>query len=242
MTRPADATIREARTLRFLLRGQLMHVAVLALLVITAYELAAPGLDSKAWFDHGDRSWLGVTATGWFWLNILVVVAHQVIVAVVFRIQLGWGVLTRWFGRADLLVWGVVFIPLLIARPFVIGGLAVADAGSMTMPRWLTAGLGWTMLVPVAYAGWSVARYFGIPRAIGGDHFRLEYRAMPMVDGGAFAWTPNAMYLIVFVGLWAIAFLAGSRIALIGALFQHAYIWVHYSFTEKPDMDLMYGS
>ena len=62
-----------------------------------------------------------------------------------------------------------------------------------------------------------------------------------MVREGAFAWTPNAMYLIVFLGLWAIAFLYGSRIALVGALFQHAYIWVHYWFTEKPDMDLIYG-
>ena len=51
---------------------------------------------------------------------------------------------------------------------------------------------------------------------------------MPMVNEGAFAWSSNAMYAIVFLGLWGIALLAGSTAALAAALFQHAYIWVHY--------------
>lgn len=41
--------------------------------------------------------------------------------------------------------------------------------------------------------------------------------------------------------LWSIAFLLGSQAALSVALFQHAYIWVHYSCTEEPDMRLLYG-
>jgi len=28
---------------------------------------------------------------------------------------------------------------------------------------------------------------------------------------------------------------------LAAALFQHAYIWVHYYCTEEPDMQLIYG-
>ena len=241
MTRPADATIREARTLRFLFHGQFMHAGLLVLLVIVAYVLAAPGLLGTPWVGEGESTSGGMTVTGWFWVSILLAVVHQIMVALVFRVQLGWGVLTRWFGDFDMVVWSIMFLPLLVARPVAIGGLAMADAGSMALPRSFSTALGWILLVPVAYAGWSVVRYFGIPRAIGGDHFRLEYRAMPMVDQGVFAWTPNAMYLIVFLGFWAIAFLAGSRVALVGALFQHAYIWVHYLFTEKPDMDLMYG-
>ena len=31
------------------------------------------------------------------------------------------------------------------------------------------------------------------------------------------------------------------KTALVAALFQHAYIQVHWLFTEKPDMDLLYG-
>jgi len=240
VTHPADATIPQARSLAFLFHGQLLHAVVLVLLAAAAYALAAPGIGG-AWFGSGDVAVLGVTVTGWFWLNIILVVLHQTLVALVFRGQLGWGLLTRWFGRLDLVVWGIVFVPLLIGRPLVIGALAAADSGSMALPRGLAPALGWILLVPVAYAIWSVARYFGMARALGGDHFRVEYREMPIVREGAFAWTPNAMYLIVFLGLWAIAFLYGSRIALVGALFQHAYIWVHYWFTEKPDMDLIYG-
>jgi hypothetical protein len=53
---------------------------------------------------------------------------------------------------------------------------------------------------------------------------------------------PEARSLaFLFHGQFLQAFLYGPRIALVGALFQQAYIWVHYWFTEKPDMDLIYG-
>ena len=50
------------------------------------------------------------------------------------------------------------------------------------------------------------------------------------------------MYAFAFLGLWAIAFFANSAAALILAVFEHSYVWVHYYATEKPDMDLIYGS
>jgi len=171
----------------------------------------------------------------------MVVIAHQVIVWLVFRGELGWGVLTRIFGRWDLTFWGLVFMPFLVARPVLIVCLAVADSGSLMLPRWLCLTFGAALLAPTLFTLWSVVRYFGIPRALGGDHFRLRYRRMPMVRAGAFAWTPNAMYLIAFLGLRSIALLARSHVALVVALFQHAYIWVHYFCTEEPDMRLMYG-
>jgi len=49
------------------------------------------------------------------------------------------------------------------------------------------------------------------------------------------------MYALVFLALWALAFLTGSLAALSLAAFEQAYIWVHYFCTERPDMDLMYG-
>jgi hypothetical protein len=50
------------------------------------------------------------------------------------------------------------------------------------------------------------------------------------------------MYLLIFLALWAIALYFRSHAALVAALFQHAYIWVHYGCTERPDMELIYGS
>src|SRR5438093_373826 len=98
------------------------------------------------------------------------------------------------------------------------------------------------ILVPSLYTAWSVQRYFGFARAAGADHFRRRYREMPLVTRGAFAWTPNAMYTFGFLGLWAVALFGRSHAGLVAALFQHAYIWVHYACTEQPDMELLYGN
>jgi hypothetical protein len=65
--------------------------------------------------------------------------------------------------------------------------------------------------------------------------------AAPALGEGAFAWTSNAMYALVFLGLWGSVLLTGSLAALAAALFQHAYIWLHYYCTEAPDMALIYG-
>jgi hypothetical protein len=42
-------------------------------------------------------------------------------------------------------------------------------------------------------------------------------------------------------GAWAIALLTRSQAALAAALFQHAYIWVHWYCTEQPDGVVLYG-
>ena len=49
------------------------------------------------------------------------------------------------------------------------------------------------------------------------------------------------MYVLRFVLLWMPAFLFQSSNALVITSFSHAYIWVHYFATEKPDMKHIYG-
>ena len=225
-------TIPAARSLSFLFRGQLLHASAAVVLAAVAWSLAAPGFD--------DGSWLGVTGSRWFWVNVGVCVAHQFYTWLAFRGQLGWGVFTRAAGRYDLAVHGLVFVPLLLARPVVVVAVGLADPLTLALPRWLQLALGVGLLVPSLYTGWSVGRYFGLRRALGGDHFSFRYRT-PLVNEGAFRWTPNAMYTFAFLGLWAIAFLLGSYLALVAALFQHAFVWAHYLGTEQPDMELIYG-
>ena len=233
-TKPEYASIQEAGTASFLLHRQLLHLLALILLVPICWAFAAPVL--------GHDEWLGFTDTEWFWASLIVAMIHQVIVAFVFRAQLGWSILTRIFGKMDMIVWGIIFMPLLIARPILVLGLAIANAGTADLPDWFGLTAGSALMIPAVYAGYSVGRYFGIDRALGGDHFRQRYREMPMVREGAFAWSSNAMYTFVFLGLWGIALITGSVAALAAALFQHAYIWVHYYCTEEPDMKLIYGS
>lgn len=93
---------------------------------------------------------------------------------------------------------------------------------------------------PAVWALHSVARWFGIRRALGVDHFEPGFDE-PLVRRGAFARVPHAMYTLAFLLLWAIAIAAGSRAALVAAGTQRALVWVHYLATERPDMQVTYG-
>ena len=154
--KPQYASIDEAGSLAFFFHRQWLHLAGLVLLVPICWAFAAPAL--------GDGQWLGVSDTQWFRASVLIAIVHQLIVVFIFRAQLGWSILTRLFGRFDMVVWGIVFMPLLIARPVLILGLAVADSGSAELPRWFEFAAGTALLIPVVYAGYSVGRYFGIDR------------------------------------------------------------------------------
>ena len=226
--------VRIEPTPGLLFRGQGLHALFLLAMVPAAWALAQPALDGG--------SWLGVGERGWFVASIAVAVAHQVYVWLGWRLQLGWQAFTRVFGRADFAVWCLGFFPLLFARPLLVFAVGMADGGSLALPYSASAAIGLVLLLPALYVFASIRRYFGFGRAAGGDHFREAYRAMPLVDQGAFAWTPNAMYTVAFFGLWGIALLAASHGALVAALFQHGYIWAHYLATEQPDMELLYGS
>jgi len=139
------------------------------------------------------------------------------------------------------MAWGVIFFPFLLLRPLVTLGLGSADAGSLEPLREWQIVVGGVLLLPVGHTLWSVHGYFGVARALGGDHFRQVYRGLPLVRQGAFRYSNNAMYAFVFLVFWSIALLTGSRTALAAALFQHAYIWVHMYYTEGPDMQVIYG-
>lgn len=58
---------------------------------------------------------------------------------------------------------------------------------------------------------------------------------------GIFRFSSNAMYTFGFLALWVPGLLLESAAALLAAGFQHAYIWVHFHFTERPDAEHIYG-
>jgi protein-S-isoprenylcysteine O-methyltransferase Ste14 len=217
----------------FLFSGQIQHLLLLLLLVPGAFYLARTSLDEGEFF--------GVSVSGWFWAVILLSIVHQIIGWFVWRTQLVYNLFTRLFGGKDLLVWGIIFFPFLILRPVLSIGLGLADYGSLGQFRVAQIGAGLLLLVPVLYTGRSVIKYFGIKRALGADHFRAEYQREELVEEGAFRYSSNAMYSFAFLIFWSIALLTGSWLCLVTALFQHAYIWVHWYCTEMPDMNLIYG-
>ena len=214
--------------------GQFQHILFLACLVPGAVFLALPALDNS--------TWLGITDSTWFYSLLIIVIIHQFLGWFVFRSQLCFSLFSRIFGRYDLFVWGCLFFPFLLLRPLLTLALGLADAGSITEFRSLQIIVGLILLLPAFYTLWSLHKYFGMVRALGADHFREQYRQMPIVREGAFKYSSNAMYAFVFLIFWAIALLTGSLAALAAALFQHAYIWVHLYCTEEPDMRIIYGT
>lgn len=130
---------------------------------------------------------------------------------------------------------------LFIARPLTVLGLAAANHGTLSVPFWLTGLLSLLFFALGVYLFYSVIKYFGMERALGIDHFEPDvYRDKPFVKGGIFRWTSNAMYLFGFLLLWIPGLLFLSKAALLAALFNHLYIWVHYYFTEAPDIRFIY--
>ena len=225
------AHIRAHSTSSDMIEGQPQHALIAVLLVVGAWSLLRPS----------EGTLLGLTATRWAVWSITLAFAHQILVAVVFRAQLHRNLMTRLFGKADMKVWAALFLPLLAARPLTVLAVGLADTRPIApydLPLML---LGLALLAPALWAMHSTFFYFTLPRALGGDHFREHFADMPLVERGAFRYTANAMYGVVFLGLWAIAFICNSWNAMVVALFQHAYIWVHMYCTEQPDMRWIYG-
>lgn len=224
--------IRERLSWKHFFQGQFEHLLLVSVLVPGALYLVEPQLSGES---------LGpLTDYGWAYLLVGLVVGHQVLVWLVWRIQLCFGSLSRLLGTADLVIWAAIFFPFVAARVILLVVVGQSDAGSLGWPRSFEIGLGVLLCAPALYTFWSVIRHFGLLRALGADHFRASYLDRPLVREGIFRYSTNAMYTYGFAGLWAVGLFLSSRAALALALFQHAYIWVHMYCTEQPDLDILY--
>lgn len=220
--------------LRHYFKGQMFHLLVLIVLVIAAL----PVVD----FNRlRESQFLGVGTHIWFAIAIAIPIVHQIYVWLAWRSELCFGTISRWFGSHGFVIYKIVFMILFLARPISLTLLAVADHDSLILSIHARIMICFVLGIPAAYTLYSVVSYFGIDRAVGIDHFDESYRNKPFVKKGMFRYSSNSMYLFAFLTLWVIAIAAASWGALVVAMFSHAYIWVHYFCTERPDMKLIYG-
>ena len=206
-----------------ILTGQLLHLVSVAMLLFLVW---------LAWV------FMGHPPTTVFWIAVAIPVIHQVFVWLAWRLEFRSEATSKTIGfqgyvLAFFLLFGSRFVSLFV--------LAWMDRGSLGLPLLLQAILTVAFTLPGLYAMYSVSRYFGLIRAAGADHFDPAYRDMPLVNKGIFQYTSNGMYVYAFLLFWAIAIGFNSLAALTIAAFSHAYIWVHYYATEKPDMDYLYA-
>ncbi len=204
--------------------GQLLHLVCLSGLFIVV---------ALAW------NALGRPLPVAFWTAFIVPVMHQVWVWFSWRRELTSAAISKAIGFNGYLF---VFFVLFFSRFLSLGYLALVDRDSFILAPTAVVLLTLVVLVPGLYAMFSVMRYFGMKRAAGGDHFDERYREMPPVREGIFRYTDNGMYVFAFLLFWAIALGFNSTSALVIAAYSHAYIWVHFHATEKPDMRFLYES
>ncbi len=214
---------------------QFQHLIALIILTAGVYFISrAQG------FQTGQ--FLGLSSLTWLWISIAVPIIHQVYVLFAWRGQLHYNTMGKIFGEKAFLIWGITFFILFAARPISVIGLAIANRYTIPIPPLIGVLLAIICAPPVIYLGYSIHKYFGIERALGIDHFEPEIsKERPFVRKGIFRWTPNAMYKFGFLALWIPGLLLLSKTALLSALFSHLYIWVHFYFTELPDMRYIYG-
>ena len=220
---------------KLIFEGQVLHFAALAILLGAIYALRdTPG------FRTG--SFLGLSTSCWVVLVIADAVIHQVYVWFCWRVQLHDQALTRWFGEKAFDLYAALFTLLFVLRPMLVFSLGWSNRGTLDLNAWIGFCVSVILVLPVIYMMYSIVHFFTFRRAFGIDHFDPSYRSAPLVHQGIFGWTSNAMYVFGFFSLWIPMFLFQSVTAMILAAFSHAYIWVHYFATEKPDMERIYGS
>jgi hypothetical protein len=213
--------------------GQAAHLVWLGLLV-SVVGVAVGTVDRSG-------SWLGIPTTAWLVLAIAIPILHQAYVTVVWRVELHAKEISKRLGmERGFKVYAAGFSLLMTLRVLSAFGVAIANAGTLPISPEVAYAISAVMAVPFLYLQYSVLRYFGYKRAVGIDHFDPAYRDVPLVREGIFRYIPNAMYTVGFLLMWIFAIAFRSQAALIVAAFSHAYIWVHYFFTERPDMQRIY--
>lgn len=179
----------------------------------------------------------------WFWMAILIPIAHQLVIAPFWRMELLNQSLTRVFGSTEraFLFFKILFATFFVPRMLITIPLAISTANSVDDTLNLIFLVIAIILSPVVLYGlYSIKHYFGMNRAFGADHFFESYRSLPIVKEGIFKYTDNAMYTFILIAAWLPGLYLGSLPALIAGIFNQLFVWVHYYTTEKPDMEYIY--
>ncbi len=183
---------------------------------------------------------LGISTSLWFYLAMASAILHQVYVWFCWRTQLHYSLLTKLFKQNGFVYYSAGFAFLATIRILLVVGLAISNQNSLHVNQLLLYFLAGIIAIPVLYLLYSVKKYFTFRRALGIDHFDPSYRNKPLVREGIFRFTRNGMYIFGLLIIWIPGLLYASQAALLAALFNHVYIWVHYYATEKPDMKRIY--
>ena len=184
----------------------------------------------------------GLSTLTWTIIALANTIFHQVFVLIVWRLELYYQWISKHFGKTGFVFYGIFFFIFFIARLVLVIFLSLSNHETFSINfivKYVIAGI---ITVPVIYTFYSVLRFFSIERALGIDHFDHSYRNKQLERRGIYKITDNAMYIFGLLVLLIPGIIFSSKAALAVGVFNYIYIWVHYFFTELPDMQYIYGS
>ena len=176
----------------------------------------------------------------WSWISIIVAILHQLYVWLIWRLELVHQFISKHMGKMGIYAFVADFFLLFLCRFAAVIYLAYIDSKSYPLSPDLVKTVSILIILPALYTFYSIVRYFGLIRAVGIDHFDMEYRLRPLVKDGIFKYVPHPMYTFAIQIIWLPGLWWESRAALVAALFTSIYIWIHFFCTERPDMQEMY--
>jgi hypothetical protein len=182
----------------------------------------------------------GFSAEQLYWIAFFTPIIHQIIVWFCWRIQLYYNSLNKMFGKFGFWIYAIIFSIFFVNRLISIILLGIVNQDTLIEYKEFFWILFIILVFPVVYLGYSVKQYFGVVRAFGIDHFDPEYHKLPIVKKGIFKYTNNGMYIFGLLVLYLPGLYYASLGALLIALFNHIFIWIHYYTVEKPDMEKIY--
>ncbi len=218
-----------------ILNHQIWHLISLLVLIciLQFYITRNPHILGGSYWNVGTRLW--------FWLAVAIPIIHQIYVLLIWRFELYKRTFTNRFGlKKAFQIYAAGFSLFFVGRLIVIIFLALSSKNSLQANPIIAYLVALLITPPVLFLFYSVKKYFTIERAYGIDHFDKNY-SVPFVKKGIFKYTDNGMYVFGLMILYLPGLLLLSEVALLAALFNHVYIWVHYYFTELPDMVEIYG-
>ena len=216
-----------------ILKYQLWHFLILLIMLLLLFSYIE--------YDNNvlDGEFLNIRTKSWLIVSVLIPIIHQIYVLICWRTELYYKGLSKVFGTIDnaFKVYKIGFAVLILSRLLSIIILAFSNKDTLYFNSNIINATIIIIALPTIYLFYSVRKYFGFDRAFGLDHFEPDkIKKIPFVKKGIFKYTSNGMYIYGFLILWIPGLILMSKAALLIAGFNHLYIWVHYYFTELPDI------
>ena len=215
-------------------KGQGYHLAAYIVLGAVLYlaVILLPQGHSVRW---------GLSTAEWIALSWVLAGIHQAWIAFFWRAELYLGKISAWFGSAGFGYYKTGYVVFGLARLLCVIPISRSSAHTDAIPPLVSVTLIVLTTPLILWVAYSFAFYFGFDRAAGADHFDPAYRDKPMETRGAFRYFRNPAYTLGLLLLYHPGLFWHSSLGLVAAAVHHAFVWVAYFCSEKPDLEAIYG-